>query len=230
MLPVDRASVEGTGLDTKVIAGTPPEDPLLAIARVYFKIVRVLESFDADRDFIISKPEMANAPAALRRLDINRDGTLSAEECGFSAGASSRLPADLVERARSAFMRINPVLAALDSDGDGMISEAEITGSVAALKKLDRNGDDALAPHEILPARDVASAAFVIVQLDADGDGRISQAERDAEAAKTVRELLIGADRNQDGLATEEELAGEIRLRRERKLQFDRARGAAGLR
>ena len=39
------------------------------------------------------------------------------------------------------FMRMFPVMSALDSDGNGEISSEEIKGAVAALKKLDKNKD-----------------------------------------------------------------------------------------
>ena len=39
------------------------------------------------------------------------------------------------------FMRMFPVMTALDSDGNGEISPEEIKGAVAALKKLDKNKD-----------------------------------------------------------------------------------------
>lgn len=48
-------------------------------------------------------------------------------------------------------MRIMPVLAALDADGDGKISKAEINNATAALKKLDKNNDGELTAEEMRP-------------------------------------------------------------------------------
>ncbi len=48
-------------------------------------------------------------------------------------------------------MRIMPVLAALDADGDGKISKAEIDNATAALKKLDKNNDGDLTAEEMRP-------------------------------------------------------------------------------
>jgi hypothetical protein len=48
-------------------------------------------------------------------------------------------------------MRLNPVLAALDSDHDGEISADEIKNAAAALRTLDQNRDGSLTPDEVLP-------------------------------------------------------------------------------
>ena len=49
------------------------------------------------------------------------------------------------------FMRMFPVMTALDSDGNGEISPEEIKGAVAALKKLDKNKDGKLTADELRP-------------------------------------------------------------------------------
>ena len=49
-------------------------------------------------------------------------------------------------------MRALPVMAALDADGNGEISAAEIQGAVAALKKLDKNKDGKLTNDELRPS------------------------------------------------------------------------------
>ena len=49
------------------------------------------------------------------------------------------------------FMRMFPVMSALDSDGNGEISSEEIKGAVVALKKLDKNKDGKLTEDELRP-------------------------------------------------------------------------------
>jgi Ca2+-binding EF-hand superfamily protein len=129
------------------------DDSLNPFANAYFRIIRLLDILDADRDQIISPWEIITAPAALRRLDTNHDGKLSPEECGFSLGENpkTKLDPQLVQRARLEFMRLNPVLAALDSDHDGEISADEIKNAAAALRTLDQNRDGSLTPDEVLP-------------------------------------------------------------------------------
>ena len=52
---------------------------------------------------------------------------------------------------RLRFMRIHPVLAALDADHDGEISAGEMDRAAAALQKLDRNHDGYLTAEELIP-------------------------------------------------------------------------------
>ena len=49
------------------------------------------------------------------------------------------------------FMRMVPVMTALDADGDGEISAAELVEATAHLKKLDVNNDGKLSPEELRP-------------------------------------------------------------------------------
>ena len=45
-----------------------------------------------------------------------------------------------------------PLMAALDADGDGAVSEAEIVSAAQALRTLDVDGDGRLTPDELRPA------------------------------------------------------------------------------
>ena len=50
------------------------------------------------------------------------------------------------------FMRMFPIMAALDADGNGEISTEEIKAAPVALKKLDKNNDGKLIDAELLPS------------------------------------------------------------------------------
>jgi|CZKS01.1.fsa_nt_gi hypothetical protein len=109
----------------------------------YFRMMPVLMALDTDQDGIISASEIAHAAVALLALDKNGDNKLSAEECGL--GIPHPAGAALV------FMRLHPVLAALDADHDGEISASEILNAPAALLTLDKNRDGQLTEGELLP-------------------------------------------------------------------------------
>ena len=125
------------------------------------------------------------------------------------------------------YAQLVPVLHALDTDHDGIISAEEISRSAAVLKALDKNHDGSLSPEECgfrglppaigpLTSGNAAAAhrrlfllrtrsAFmrfhpVLAALDADHDGQISASEiANAPAA------LWTLDKNGDGQISEEE-------------------------
>ncbi|HEY1336267.1 MAG TPA: hypothetical protein VGF59_02095 [Bryobacteraceae bacterium] len=158
-----------------------------------------MAALDADHDRVLSADEIAHAPSALRTLDSNQDGKLSAHEYGGRSAPSDPL-----------LTRFHPVLAALDADRDGEISAAEIADAVAALKTLDKNGDGQLTPDEVLPSPLTTAVALFMAALDINADGRISAGERQAQAALGYRALLDAADLNRDGIVTGDELSSEI--------------------
>jgi hypothetical protein len=108
----------------------------------YFRMMPVLMALDTDQDGIISAREIAHAATALLTLDKNGDNKLSAEECGL--GIPHPAGAGVV------FMRLHPVLAALDANHDGEISASEILNAPAALLALDKNRDGQLTEGELL--------------------------------------------------------------------------------
>ena len=150
LLPIDRNSVTGSDLNTTVKLGPDPFEAWLKLARPYFASMPVLRALDADRDLTLSPWEISNAPAALRNLDTNHDGKLTAEECGLHIDPNSVPPAVLAQLRRR-FMSYHPVLAALDADHDGEISAWEIEHAAASLKNLDRNHDGYLTADELIP-------------------------------------------------------------------------------
>lgn len=153
LLPVSRDSVTANGVNSEVQFGPDTEDPLERAARSYFTVNPVLRALDTDRDLILTKWEIDAAPERLRKIDWNHDGKLSADECGFTLRPSPRIPPQVFEQMRARYMRLNPVLNALDADHDLEISPAEIENSAAALRSLDRNRDGSLTAEEVLPAR-----------------------------------------------------------------------------
>ena len=147
---VDRNSLTGSDLHTAVKLPPDQFDAWLRLARSYFSTIPILSALDADRDLTLSPTEIANASVVLRKLDRNRGGDLTAQECGLHIDPHFVSPALLVQLHRR-FMSYHPVLAALDTDRDGEISSGEIEHAAAALRTLDRNHDGYLTADELIP-------------------------------------------------------------------------------
>jgi hypothetical protein len=124
----------------------------------------IMTALDANHDGTLSAAEIANAPAALKTLDKNGDGQLTPDEymparpprnnSGAqqdgpppSAGGSNQQGQGRPRRP------VPPIVAALDTNGDGIISADEIANASASLLKLDKNGDGKLTPDELRPQR-----------------------------------------------------------------------------
>ena len=159
ILPIDRNSVAAAELNTAVALQPDLSEAWLKLARPYFVSMPVLRALDVDPDFTLSPWEIANAPAALRKLDISHQGKLTAEECGLPVDPES-MPAAMSAQLRGQFMSYHPVLAALDSNRDGKISAGEIDHAAAALKKLDHNHDGYLTADELVPLEMVVRAGL----------------------------------------------------------------------
>ena len=196
----------------------PGQDPWSDYASVYFRVILVLAVLDANHDHVISSSEIANAPRALRTLDRDHDGKLTAAECGqgftdnptVSARIEAAMDPQLLQLGRLAFMRLHPVLAALDANHDGEISASEIQNAVAALKTLDKNGDGKLIPGELFPdPLSNAVAHFMPIMRD----GKISRKEWSRKFPSRYHQLFEAADQNKDGIVTGEEMTNEIRQR-----------------
>jgi Ca2+-binding EF-hand superfamily protein len=203
----------GAHTDAQPVADLPAEVklnpyPFHPPISPYFRFLLVLGALDADQDNVISAEEIENAPAALWKLDKNHDGKLTAEECGLKPNTS--LDPMQLGRVRLEFMRIHPVLAALDTNHDGEISDSEIRNAAAALRTLDANGDGKLVENEVRPDRAVLMASNLMLDLDTNGDGKISPDERKGAIAARFRAILDRADREGKGYVTEDDLIREL--------------------
>lgn len=123
------------------------------------------------------------------------------------------------ERERAgANVRLSPLFAALDTNGDGVIDAAEIASAAESLKKLDKNNDGKLALDEVQSAprgeRRAASpsaatsagnAAIVarLMQFDKNGDGKLSK----DELPERLQAMFDKADLDKDGFLSKDEIA-----------------------
>ena len=101
----------------------------------------------------------------------------------------------------------SPLMRALDTDHDGVISAAEMEHAAAALAPLDTNHDGALDQSEVRPARRASGAAsseFVqtLMAFDRDHDGKISK----SELPERMQPMLERGDANHDGFLTADEI------------------------
>jgi len=100
----------------------------------------------------------------------------------------------------------NPMFTAIDVDGDGVITKAELRKAIVALKKLDADGDGNITLAEVTSASPWGDPAqFVermITENDKNGDGMLSA----DEVPERMQRMLEGADQNGDGAFTREEL------------------------
>lgn len=120
-------------------------------------------TLDADKDGKVTKAEIeAQKAARFEQADTNKDGKLSAEEIAVARDAMiAKRKAD----------RMAQMIARMDTDGDGMISMAEMPTPPNADEMFDR--------------------------VDTDKDGAISQAE--ADAAKEMMQDRMGKRGDRDG-------------------------------
>ncbi len=121
---------------------------------------------DANGDRVISFDELEAAPAILKKLDANQDGQITRDELrqagrrAFAnrqrAGNPRRAPqpeaAAAPRVAPLARRPVAPVLAALDTDRNGVLSAGEIAAAPQSLRTLDTNADQQLSLDEIRPA------------------------------------------------------------------------------
>jgi len=106
------------------------------------------------------------------------------------------------------YIRMNPVLRALDADGDGTISAAEIANAPAALRSIDANNDGVLTEDEVAYVFEskpgiADEMTGLLMSYDRNGDGRLTP----DEMPERMQGLFVRGDKNHDGVLT----AAEVR-------------------
>ena len=110
---------------------------------------------------------------------------------------------------------VSPLMAALDTDGDGELSAAEIANASKSLLKLDKNGDGKLSAKELMrpptggtdqfrfapPPGATLPVSPLMAALDTNGDG-----ELDANEIANASASLLQLDINGDGKLSRDEL------------------------
>lgn len=110
----------------------------------------VIRTLDSDHDHEISAQEISLAPTVLPLLDLNGDGVISVDEIRPARPARP----DGVTPPPEGHGRppmADPVMLALDANGDGSLAAAEIANAAASLRALDANADGKLTRDELRP-------------------------------------------------------------------------------
>jgi Ca2+-binding EF-hand superfamily protein len=165
-------------------------------ARAEAAAKRRFERLDTNRDGKLTADELpAERKDAILRADANKDGAVTLDE--FQAR-----PRQFLVR------RVEVEFKALDADGDGRLTKAEIDavrGKPMLLLIADADKDGAVTKDELARAfagRRGQASGRVFQALDADKDGKISAAEWQAAGERRFARL----DRNKDGDVTADDL------------------------
>ena len=136
--------------------------------------------------------------------------------------------------------RQSPIIAAVDTDHDGTVSAAELSGAARALATLDKNHDGQLTEDEIRPqfgggrgggerrgpqGGEGGDLLKTLMALDANSDGQLSK----AEVPERMQGLFTRGDKNSDGVLSADELkalAGSQRRPEGEGPPMDRIRAA----
>jgi Ca2+-binding EF-hand superfamily protein len=116
-------------------------------------------ALDQDGDGVLSPDEITTAADALATLDENGDGEITKDELrpkppeGGDAGEHPMPPPDAPPHDRpegpDGKRPRPPVINALDTDKDGIVSAEELDGAPKSLRTLDTNGNGQLDPEEL---------------------------------------------------------------------------------
>lgn len=161
----------------------PPPPPIGGPARTPSEATAAFLAFDANGDGALGGAELPSQfVSLLSRADADGDGAATAAEIlalmtAEAAGPEDEERPEDEEQPESEAddvapddggddggrQRSSPLMAALDADQDGAVSESEIGSAAESLRSLDTDGDGRLTPDELTPP---------------DEDGEASEADR----------------------------------------------------
>lgn len=133
----------------------PGGEPGEATAPSADEMVQTFMAFDKNGDGKLTKDEVPERMQGIfDRADADHDGVLTADEIRKATPAAvgagqGRREGRGGRGERPNFIRMDPILAAIDADSDGEISAAELAAAPVAVIKLDKNGDGQLTEDEV---------------------------------------------------------------------------------
>lgn len=170
------------------------------------QLVTQLMSFDRNGDGVLTPEELPERMRSIfARADKNGDGKLTPDEIRQTALHSGSPNGRHAEPGKaSGVMRLDPVLNALDTDHDGVLSAAEIKAAGASLLTLDADHDGVVAPGEMRVRQQTPAerSAHVLDEFDTNKDGKLSR----EEVPDSLRARFAAGDKNADGFLDAAEL------------------------
>ena len=175
----------------------------------------VYAALDADHDGTISAAELADAPGALKAIDRNGDGALSADEIrpefgpggpGGRGGRGRGGPDEPGETPATSPDELAATLMGFDKDSDGKLTKAELPERLQGLfDRADADKDNSLTSDEIKKS----ATSMTNPSVDGRGQGREGEGRRGGRGpgGPMGREPLVATlDADRDGAIS----AGEI--------------------
>lgn len=162
-----------------------------------------LMGLDRNGDGVLTKDEVPERMQGMfSRIDANHDDKLTQDEIRASA-SNLKGPNGRAQRGGEA-TRMDPVLNALDTDRDGVMSATELAAAPTSLKALDKDGNGEISQDEMRPRQMTPAdrARHMLDEWDTNKDGKLSK----PEAPDRMQQQFDTLDTNHDGALTEEEL------------------------
>lgn len=150
------------------------------------------------------------------------------------------------------FIRMSPILNAVDVNQDGVLSAAEIADAPAQIRKLDKNGDGKLTQDEAglrmgggrgggrgrgegrgeegggdeppAPAPTAAELTATLMMFDTNHNGQLEK----SEVPERMQGLFERGDTNHDGILTQDEIAKLAEANRQQANGGGRGEGRGG--
>ncbi len=150
----------------------------------------------------------------------------------FALAAAAAMAQDAPDGGRMSFVRMSPILNAVDVNQDGVLSAGEINNAPAQLRKLDKNGDGKLTRDEAglqmqmgrgpggrggrgrgegegggdeppSPAPTAEELTATLMMFDSNHDGKLEK----SEVPERMQGMFERGDTNHDGVLTRDEIA-----------------------